>query len=54
MEKVGNIKAIKDFFQAGDGHKVEIRELKALSQEERLELAALAAAELGVELLPPK
>lgn len=51
MEKIGTIKAIKEFFEAGpDARKVEMHEFKELTREERHELAALCAVELGKEL----
>ena len=37
------IEALKAFFEADDGQKVTVQELKALTEEERHELAALAA-----------
>ena len=46
------IEAIKVFFEKGNGRKVTMEELKALSAAERAELAQLAAKELGVELEP--
>ena len=45
---MGRIEAIKTFFESKGGRKVEMAELKALSQAEREELATLAAVELGV------
>ena len=42
--------AIKTFFEADGGRKVSMDELKALSTDERNELATLAASELGETL----
>lgn len=42
--------ALKTYIEKGGHRKLEISELKQLSSEERLELAKLAAEELGVEL----
>ena len=44
------VKAIKTFFETDGGRKVEISEFKALSADEKLELATMCAAALGVEL----
>ncbi len=54
MKKVGRIKTIKDFFEADNGRKISMEEFKALNEEDKQELAELAAIELGVELLPKK
>lgn len=45
-----NTQAIKQFFEQGGGRKVTLDELKKLSNDERAQLGALAAAELGVEI----
>ena len=46
------MKAIKAYFEAAPhGRKVTLDELKALSEGDRVELASLAAAELGCELV---
>jgi hypothetical protein len=52
MEKVkmSKLKAIRNYFEADGGRKVTLSELKALTTEDKDELAPLAAAELGVEL----
>ena len=51
MEKTTNIGAIREFFGEGrHGRKVEMSEMKDLSQEERKELGALCAEELGREI----
>ena len=47
---MGRIEAIKTFFESNGGRKIQMAELKALSQAEREELATLAAKELGVEI----
>lgn len=52
-EKIGRVKAIKDFFEADGGRKVTTAELKELSNADRQELAELCAVELGRELLDP-
>ena len=49
-ESSNNVKAIKTYFESGrSGRKVEVPELKALTQEERQELAAACKKELGWE-----
>jgi len=48
MEKVSPLRALKMFFEPP---RLTMDEVKALSKEERHELAALAAAELGVEIV---
>lgn len=45
-----NIECLKKFFEAESGKKIQLAELKALTQVEREELAALAAKEMGVVL----
>lgn len=45
--EVTNVQAIKEFFEANGGRKVEMSEMKALSRDEREELGRLAAAALG-------
>ena len=46
------MKAIKAYFEASPhGRKVTLDELKALPDADRIELASLAAAELGCELV---
>ena len=42
-----NIKAIKTFFEADGGKKIEMAECKALSKEERNELGAMCCEALG-------
>ena len=49
-EKMKRLGAIRSYFGSGGDPKVSIDELKALSKEEREELADGAAKELGVEL----
>ena len=44
------IKALKTFFESDGGRRLTMDELKELSKEERAELIALAAIELGVEI----
>ncbi len=48
--RMSPVKAIRTFFEADGGRKVNMEELKTLPLEDRRELAALAAAQLGVEL----
>ncbi len=50
MEKMNRMKAIRTFFESDGGRKVSMDEMKALTVEDRKELAELAAKELGVEL----
>lgn len=45
-EKMGNVKAIKIYFEQGGGRTVTMAEMKALSTEERVELGALCRDEL--------
>jgi hypothetical protein len=47
---ISKIGAIRDFFQAGGGRPVTMDEVKALTQEDRNELAPLCAAGLGKTL----
>jgi hypothetical protein len=47
-EKRSNVAAIREYFSK-DSRKVEMQELKDLSQEEREELGALCKKELGWE-----
>ena len=49
-EKMNRMKAIRTFFESDGGRKVTMDEMKALTSEERKELAELSAATLGVEL----
>jgi hypothetical protein len=49
-EKVTTVKAIKTFFEADGGRKVTTKEFMALDKPDRMELALLCAAELGVEI----
>jgi len=51
MEQMTSVKAIRAYFEAEGGRKMTLKELRALSIEERQELAALYAKELGVELV---
>ena len=53
MEKISRVAAIKRYFEADGGRKVEMREMQALSKEEREYLAVEAAKQLGVELDTP-
>lgn len=50
IRKVSSVAAIKEFFEKDGGRKVDMAEFRALSQEERQQLAALCAKALGVEL----
>jgi hypothetical protein len=47
---ISKVAAIKRFFEANGGRKIDMAELKALSEESRQELGELAAKELGEEL----
>jgi len=50
MEEMGNVTAIKTFFEKGlRGRKVEMSEFKALTKEEREELGQLCRDELTRE-----
>lgn len=49
-EKITAVKAIKTFFEKDDGRKVEVRELKDLSPQERKELGEMCATALGMKL----
>lgn len=51
VELTTTIVAIKRFFESDGGRKIEMKELQALSGEERQELGKLAAVELDVELI---
>ena len=53
METLTKLGAIKRYFGTPD-RPVDLKELKALTQADREELAIGAAKELGVELAPPK
>lgn len=53
MEKITALKALRDYFNVGEGKRTlgEFQaELKALSTEEKAELAAGAAAAMGKQL----
>jgi hypothetical protein len=56
MATMSRVKAIREFFHRADeiapegGRKVEMSELKELSDSDKDELGALAASALGVEL----
>lgn len=54
MDKMSPAKAIKVFFEADGGRKLGFDEMKALTGEERRELALLCAKELGVEIEIPQ
>lgn len=49
--KLNNIQAIKEYFAKDGGRPVTMQELKDLSKEDRAELGALAAKELGAEIV---
>lgn len=53
MEKISKVAAIKRYFEADGGRKLEMKELQALSKEDREWLAVEAAKVLGVELDTP-
>lgn len=53
MEKLNSISAIKKFFEADGGRKVEMSEFRALSMQERHELASMCCKALGCELDTP-
>ena len=46
IENMGNVKAIKFFFEQDGGRTVTMAEMKALSTEDRVELGALCRDEL--------
>lgn len=48
MAQLTGIQVIKRFFEADGGRKVETGEFKALSTDERRELATLSAAAIGL------
>jgi hypothetical protein len=50
MEKISNVRAIKQFFEKDDGRTVTMAEMKELTVQDRIELGKLAAIELGYEL----
>lgn len=50
MEVLTKMQAIKTFFESEGGRKVTMEEMKALTPEDRTELAELAARALRVEL----
>lgn len=47
------VQAIKTFFESDGGRRVSMDEMKALTPEDRKELAELAAEKLGVTLDAP-
>jgi len=50
-ESLSTVQAIKEYFESGKhGRRVDMNELKTLSSDERKELGALCAKELGKEL----
>lgn len=51
MPNTTPIKAIRDFFEADNGRKISMDEIKALTPEERKELAALICEQTGDTLL---
>ena len=50
MEQLNRIQVIKRFFERDGGRPVSLQEMKELTREDRIELAELAAKELGVEV----
>lgn len=50
MEKISNVKAIKEFFEADGGAPVKMPELRELTPTERAELGRLCAEALGKEI----
>jgi hypothetical protein len=50
MEKISNVKAIKEFFESDGGAPVKMPELRELSAAERSELGRLCAEALGKEI----
>ena len=50
MEEITKLQALKQYFNVPD-HPVTVQELKALSKEDRQELAEGAAKELGKTLI---
>jgi hypothetical protein len=53
MEKISNVKAIKEFFEADGGVPVTMAEMRALAPAERAELGRLCAEALGKEIGAP-
>lgn len=53
-KKMQKMEAIKAFFAQDGGRPVTVGELKALTSDDRTELANLAAKALDVELITPK
>ena len=53
MEQMTSVRAIRAFFEKDGGRRMALAELQALTLEERQELAALCAKELGVEIATP-
>lgn len=49
IESMGNVKAIKSFFESDGGRTVTMAEMKALSTEDRVELGALCRDELRAQ-----
>lgn len=53
MEKISNVKAIKEFFEANDGRPVTMSEMRELTPVERAELGRMCAEALGKEIGSP-
>jgi hypothetical protein len=51
MEKMTNLKAIREFFEADGGRKITMSEMRELSTSERNELGQLCAKALGKEIV---
>lgn len=49
-QKLSNIAAIKTVFEADGGRKLEMAEIKAMSNDERSALGKMCAVILGVEI----
>ncbi len=52
-ETLNNVQAIRMYFAKDGGREVTLAEMKELTREDRAELGALAAKELGVEIANP-
>lgn len=51
METITSVKAIKEYFESDGGRPMPLKELSALSMDERVEIAELCAKELGKKLV---
>jgi hypothetical protein len=51
--EMSNTQAIKVYFEKDGGRTVTLQEMKELTRDDRQELGALAAKELGAEIKAP-